>query len=259
MATKEKPTLLTFGNDHPQMLRDVGQEQEDGSLKMVQERYRAEHLDVSVTSVALAAHALDVKHAKLALSTDNDRELMLIGKALGDDKQYAIAVQQMEHIIEAHSNGVKPAWIRCDSDAKLQKVLAGFYDVPEGEPEALLPNGGRDQLHNAYLTTCYMALTATATAPASGDTTLSGEITTAGGGLIRKAATYAHTAGTNTSTETATFTANGSDSLPVTVAADGLFQVSSAGTINFHTLLSSTATLSVSGDSLAVTHTPTIG
>ena len=44
----------------------------------------------------------------------------------------------------------------------------------------------------------YLALTANATAPAAGDTTLTAEIATASGGLIRATSTYDHTNGTST-------------------------------------------------------------
>lgn len=101
----------------------------------------------------------------------------------------------------------------------------------------------------------YMALTANSTAPAATDTTLTGEITTSGGGLVRKLATYAHTAGTNTYTLTGTFTANGSDSLPVTVAKIGTFNSITSGQMLHETLLSATATLSASGDALTITQT----
>ncbi len=104
----------------------------------------------------------------------------------------------------------------------------------------------------------WVALTANATAPAIGDTTLTGEITTAGGGLIRAAGAYAHTAGTNTYTVTNTFTANGSDALPATTAKIGVFTATSGGTLVFETLLSATATLSASGDQLTVTQTVTL-
>lgn len=103
----------------------------------------------------------------------------------------------------------------------------------------------------------YMALTANSTAPSATDTTLAGEITTAGGGLVRKLATYAHTAGTNAYTLTATFTANGSDSLPVTVAKIGVFNSIASGLMVFETLLSATATLTASGDPVTVTHSIT--
>lgn len=106
----------------------------------------------------------------------------------------------------------------------------------------------------------WMAITANATAPAATDTALAGEITTAGGGLIRQAATYAHTTGTNTYTLTATFTANASDVLPVTIAKIGTFDTltSATGIMLHETALSSTATLSASGDAVTITQTVTM-
>lgn len=104
----------------------------------------------------------------------------------------------------------------------------------------------------------YMALTANNTAPAAGDTTLTGEIATASGGLIRKAATYAHTGGASTYTLTSTFTANGNDSLPVTVAKVGVFNASSGGTMPWSTLVSPTATFSGVGDATTFTETITV-
>lgn len=104
----------------------------------------------------------------------------------------------------------------------------------------------------------YIALTADSTAPSASDTSLASEITTASGGLIRKQATYAHTNGTSTATLTATFTANGSDSLPVTVAKFGVFNASSSGTLGYETLLSATATFTASGDNMTLTETITL-
>lgn len=106
----------------------------------------------------------------------------------------------------------------------------------------------------------YTALTANTTGPAGGDTALTGEITTAGGGLIKKLSTYAHTGGTNTYTLTTVFTANGSDSLPVTIGKIGVFNsiVASTGRMVFETLVSPTATLSASGDQLTLTQTVTM-
>lgn len=128
----------------------------------------------------------------------------------------------------------------------------------------MLTNAGRDHyLDSAHKTTSrpaaadYMALTANTTAPAAGDTTLTAEIATASGGLIRKQATYAHTGGAATATLTATFTANGSDSLPVTVGKIGVFNASSSGTLVFTTLVSPTATLSAVADALTITETVT--
>lgn len=104
----------------------------------------------------------------------------------------------------------------------------------------------------------YLALTANTTAASASDTTLTGEITTAGGGLVRAAATYAHSGGTSTYTLTKTFTANGSDALPVTVGKIGVFNASSAGSMVWETLLGTTATLSASGDALTLTETVTL-
>lgn len=104
----------------------------------------------------------------------------------------------------------------------------------------------------------YMALTANATAASASDTSLTAEITTAGGGLIRKLVTYAHTTGASTYTLTGTFTANGSDSLPVTIAKIGTFNSITSGQMLHETLLSATATLSASGDPVTVTQTITM-
>lgn len=104
----------------------------------------------------------------------------------------------------------------------------------------------------------YIALTANNTSPAAGDTTLTGEIATGGGGLIRAQAAYAHTGGASTYTLTKTFTANGSDSLPVTIAKIGVFNASSSGSMPWTSLLSTTATISASGDALTITETITI-
>lgn len=107
----------------------------------------------------------------------------------------------------------------------------------------------------------YMAITTNATAPSASDTTLTSEITTAGGGLIRKLATYAHTTGVASYSLAATFTVNGSDTgLPVTIAKMGIFNtlVGATGRMQFETLVSPTAVLSAVGDALTLTDTVTL-
>lgn len=104
----------------------------------------------------------------------------------------------------------------------------------------------------------YVALTVNTTAPAATDTTLTGEITTAGGGLVRKAGTYAHTTGAASYTVTTVFTANGTDALPVTIGKRGVFDAASGGNLVFSTLVTPTATLSASGDQLTLTDTVTL-
>lgn len=106
----------------------------------------------------------------------------------------------------------------------------------------------------------FMALTANNSAPSGSNTSLTGEIATAGGGLVRKVCSYAHTGGTTTYTEAATFTANGTDALPVTVAKVGMFPTltGATGILVFETLMSATATLTTSGDAVTNTQTVTI-
>lgn len=129
----------------------------------------------------------------------------------------------------------------------------------------MLTNAGKDfiakQMAGAASATAvakFVAITANSSAAAAGDTTLTAEIATGGGGLVRQTGVYAHTGGTSTYTITSTFTANGSDSLPVTVAKRGIFDAASAGNLVYETLLGTTATLSASGDSLTITDTITI-
>lgn len=132
----------------------------------------------------------------------------------------------------------------------------------------LLVNAGRDALHKQHLDTAappatfnYMATCNNATAASATNTTGAqiGEIVTAGGGLLRAQAAFAHTGGTNTSTLTKTFTCNGSDSLPVTVGKIGVFNAVTVGVLGYETVLGTSATLSLSGDNVAITHTITAG
>lgn len=251
-------TTVLLGNRSPMM-------QQDGVS------VPAEHLSTSVTRVefpaADATHdsPLDPAFAELTLSTNNDRVLSMIARTLGEHRGYAVAVSEIEQIIAAHSGGQAPAWVSSD-DEGLQAAVAAFYDCPVGEPVALLTTVGRDALHAQHMLTGtqpavfnFMAVSANAAAPAAASTTLPGEITTVGGGLLRGAATMAHTAGTNTTTGTRTVTANGSDTLPVTLAKIGMLNASTAGTLGYETLLSASATLTVSGDSCAITWTETAG
>jgi len=253
-------TTVLFGNPDPQM-QVV---QPDGSTVSVP----ADHLTVSETRVDMWEGFDDQEFVDLTLSTNNDRVLSLIAKTLSDaDKKYAIGLLEVEQIVAAHAAGATPDWVWSD-DAEFAKVLGTYFESPvvDSPPSALLTNGGRDALHSQHLGTSaqpaafnYMALTASVTAPAAGDTVLTGEITTAGGGLLRAQATFAHTAGTNTSTLTKTYTATASDTLPVTVAQIGVFNAASSGTLGYHTALNSSATLNVAGDNVAITETVTAG
>lgn len=105
----------------------------------------------------------------------------------------------------------------------------------------------------------FMGLSATAGENAT-HTTLAGEITTASGGLIRKICPVAHSAGATTGTLTPVFTANGSDSLPVTIAqvmvGPSILAATAVGN-RFEKSLGTTATISLSGDQLTITLTVT--
>lgn len=105
----------------------------------------------------------------------------------------------------------------------------------------------------------YIGLTANSTTPASGDTTLTGEFSTAGGGLLRKQATYSHTAGTSSYTLAATFTMNSTDGTNATPAKIGVFNAATAGsgTMVFETAIPSPPTM-VPGDQLTLTETVNI-
>jgi hypothetical protein len=243
-----------------QVLRPIG----EGKTKQVSEP--AEHLNQSVTTVDFVPEALDSELVRHALSTDNDRTLVLIAKSLPDeDKDYAVAIYEAEQILDVHASGHKPAWVD-SSDTGLAKALATYFDCAVGEPINVLSSAGRDALHEQHIKSTqpapfkYGALSASAHTPVLADASLEGEITTPGGGLIRAEMTFAHTAGTNTSTLTKTWAANGTDALPVVVKNWANFnKATEGGTMGEQDVLSATATLSVSGDSLTVTFTLTAG
>jgi hypothetical protein len=225
----------------------------------------APHLQQSVTAIDLVLDDPDV--VELALSTNNDRVLQMIARELGTDlRRYAIAIADIEQIMATHSGGAAPTWVACEDDADLETAVAHHFACARGEPLALLTTVGRDALHAQHLTTAgqpaaanYVGVSANATAPSAASTTLPGEITTAGGGLLRVQWTYAHTLGTNTSTLTKTLTANGSDALPVVLAKIGVLNAASVGTLVYETLLNATATLTISGDNVTITETVTAG
>jgi hypothetical protein len=128
----------------------------------------------------------------------------------------------------------------------------------------LKTNAGIDLIFNASFGTAaqpaaitWVGLTANAVAPAATDTTLAGEIATAGGGLIRAQVVFSHTAGTATATLVKTYTGNASDAYPVTIAKIGGFNASSAGTMGLETLLTTVAPINQSGDFVQITDTLT--
>jgi len=107
----------------------------------------------------------------------------------------------------------------------------------------------------------FCGMTTTNITPAAGDTTMTGEYTTAGGGYIRKISPYSLTSGTSPMTYTLTpvFTGNGSDSYPQTFYAVsfGPSMVNTAALQKFETSLNASATVAASGDQVTVTETCT--
>lgn len=96
----------------------------------------------------------------------------------------------------------------------------------------------------------YIAVTEDATAPADGDTTLTGEL--AGGGFTRAQAAFAHTAGATTYTLTKTFTS--SDGSARTIRKMAVFNAAAVGRMPFESAVPSPPVL-LSGDSVTITET----
>ena len=140
---------------------------------------------------------------------------------------------------------------------KYKKTILAFWK------HNLLNTDGRDFLHaqgyvesaaNTTIGAQYIALTTDSGAASAGNTTLTSEIST--NGLQRaQATTITHTDNTNTTTLAKTFTASGTHTA---VHRSGLFNASSSGIMVHEAVFSSDATL-VSGDTLTVTWTITLG
>jgi hypothetical protein len=106
----------------------------------------------------------------------------------------------------------------------------------------------------------FMAITTDAGAVVLTDTTLASEGTTAGSGMLRKPATYAHTTSATSYTMTATYTYTSTDNGTTRVYAKiGMFNTfpPASGIMQFESLLNFTASLSITGDAVTVTQTVT--
>lgn len=204
-------------------------------------------------------HALDV--------TESNQTTVVVHA----DTTVSRAVRDIGHGWDYHSTQ-QPGWVTIGDDggdphkaALLKAMVEDHFRLPTPDGATMLTtNGGLDyasaQLGGAASATAiakYVAITANSTAPAATDTTLTGEIITAGGGLVRAAATYAHTAGASNYTLSVTFTANASDVLPVTVDKCGIFTASSGGTMVFEDTFTG-ITFNASGDSGQITETVTV-
>lgn len=124
----------------------------------------------------------------------------------------------------------------------------------------LLTDAGRDKAHAQLYTNTsagargagFIAVTTDSGSPADGDTTLASEINT--GGLARAdASTKTHSAGTNSTTISHTFTASATHTA---VQKAALFDAASSGTMYHENTFTSTTL--ISGDTLTVTWTLTV-
>lgn len=145
--------------------------------------------------------------------------------------------------------------------ARVQHIRDGKV-IWEGETHNVVTNSGRDFLHQQGYQTSglgtnglnYIGLSADALSETTSSTTLSTELS--GSGLTRAQGAVNHTAGTNTTTVSKTFTMSGAG--PQTVQKAALFTASSSGTM-CHVLAFSTSRSLVLNDQLVVTFTITLG
>lgn len=116
-------------------------------------------------------------------------------------------------------------------------------------------------LDGGLVSAWFGGLTTTNITPAAGDTTLSGEYTTAGGGYLRKIAPYAQTSGVSPRSLTLipVYTGNGSDTYPSTFFAvqwaASMVVPTPAVTPRYETSLNASATVGASGDQITLTET----
>lgn len=99
----------------------------------------------------------------------------------------------------------------------------------------------------------FLGVTADATAPAAGDTALTGEITT--DGLARAQATYSHSAGVASYLLSKLFTFTRAGGVDRTINKMAVFNASSAGSMTFESLVPSPPTLQLNGDTLTINET----
>lgn len=98
----------------------------------------------------------------------------------------------------------------------------------------------------------WIAVSADTAAVKPENETLKGEIKTSEGGLIRALATFKYIGGNEYEVK-ATFTANAKDVVPVTLAKIGILNAQNNGIMMFESLLTATAEIKESGDSVTIT------
>ena len=153
--------------------------------------------------------------------------------------------------ILSHTSGTTPVFT-IDRWYSYATPGGSAASTPSGTTTFVISDGGA-------VSSWFVGMTTTNITPAHGDTSLSGEYTTSGGGCVRKIAPYAQTSGvaSRSLTLTPVYTANGSDTFPSTFYAIGVFNsmvVSSTPLcMKFETSLNASATINASGDQVTVT------
>lgn len=124
---------------------------------------------------------------------------------------------------------------------------------------AAAPSAGTFIILPAAAPAVFMAIAATGGhSPVVGDTTLLNEGSTAGSGMLRKAATYAHTTSATNYTMTATYTYTSTDNGTTRVYDTiGMFDTLTpvSGIMQFQSSLNFSASLSITGDAVTATQT----
>ena len=155
-------------------------------------------------------------------------------------------------LVTANTSGTTPVFT----------VDRWYVAATPGGSAATTPNGtGSYLLASGGPPTIFVGLSTSTVAPTTSSTTMTGEYTTAGGGLIRQIAPITHSAGAATVVATPVYTANSNDSgnLPITIALAGASQsLLSTYANSYQTQVSPTATLSSVGDQLTLTWTWTL-
>lgn len=125
---------------------------------------------------------------------------------------------------------------------------------------AATPSAGTFIIMPGAAAAIFMAITTDSGAPVATDTVLTSEGSTAGSGMLRKAAAFAHTTSATNYTMTVTFTYTSTDNGTTRVYAKiGMFDTLTpvSGIMQFESLLNFTASLSITGDAVTVTQTVT--
>lgn len=89
-----------------------------------------EPLGNTTTDVSMAPYYNDAEEAELALSTNNDRVLSMIGRELAlEDRRFALGVKDIEDLWWGNHSNDPPEWIESD-DEDFARVLAAHFSSP---------------------------------------------------------------------------------------------------------------------------------